>query len=102
ACFEVFARRSGRRLRPGATSTRPRSTSCSQVPAGCRRAIGAWLHHFNLQICYAALKVNAPPRGRRIFMNCIIDAIEKEQHKTEANSFKVGDSVRVHTRVVEG
>jgi large subunit ribosomal protein L19 len=36
------------------------------------------------------------------YMNRIIDAIEKEQQKTDANSFKVGDSVRVHTRVVEG
>ena len=35
-------------------------------------------------------------------MNRIIDAIEKEQQKGDANSFKVGDSVRVHTRVVEG
>ena len=35
-------------------------------------------------------------------MNRIIDAIEKEQLKSDANTFKVGDSVRVHTRVVEG
>jgi large subunit ribosomal protein L19 len=35
-------------------------------------------------------------------MNAIIDAIEKEQHKGEAPQFSVGDSVRVHTRVVEG
>src|SRR5882762_6372630 len=35
-------------------------------------------------------------------MNRIIDAIEKEQLKSDASSFKVGDSVRVHTRVVEG
>src|SRR3954451_71882 len=35
------------------------------------------------------------------FMNRIIDAIEKEQEKDGAK-FKVGDSVRVHTRVVEG
>jgi large subunit ribosomal protein L19 len=34
-------------------------------------------------------------------MNRIIDLIEKEQQKDGAN-FKVGDSVRVHTRVVEG
>jgi large subunit ribosomal protein L19 len=40
--------------------------------------------------------------NRRQLMNRIIDAIEKEQQKTEANDFKVGDSVRVHTRVVEG
>jgi large subunit ribosomal protein L19 len=35
-------------------------------------------------------------------MNRIIDAIEKEQHKTDAGNFKVGDSVKVHTRVIEG
>ena len=35
-------------------------------------------------------------------MNATIDAIEKEQHKIDSNSFSVGDSVRVHTRVVEG
>ena len=34
-------------------------------------------------------------------MNRILDIIEKEQQKDEAK-FKVGDSVRVHTRVVEG
>ncbi len=35
-------------------------------------------------------------------MNRIIDLIEKEQLKTDNNKFSVGDSVRVHTRVVEG
>ena len=32
----------------------------------------------------------------------IIQTIEKEQLKTDLAAFKVGDSVRVHTRVVEG
>ena len=32
----------------------------------------------------------------------IIDTIEKEQINAHITSFKVGDSVRVHTRVVEG
>lgn len=32
----------------------------------------------------------------------IIQTIENEQLKPEVTSFKVGDSVRVHTRVVEG
>ena len=36
------------------------------------------------------------------FKNQIIDAIEKEQHRSDATAFSVGDSVRVHTRVVEG
>lgn len=35
-------------------------------------------------------------------MNRIIDAIEKDQFKSEMPNFRVGDSVRVHTRVVEG
>jgi large subunit ribosomal protein L19 len=35
-------------------------------------------------------------------MNRIVEAIEKEQQKTDSNNFKVGDTVRVHTRVVEG
>ena len=32
----------------------------------------------------------------------IIQTIEQEQFKSDITSFKVGDSVRVHTRVVEG
>ncbi len=32
----------------------------------------------------------------------IIDTIEKEQLKNDIVPFKVGDSVRVHTRVIEG
>jgi large subunit ribosomal protein L19 len=32
----------------------------------------------------------------------IIQKIEQEQFKPQQTSFKVGDSVRVHTRVVEG
>ena len=35
-------------------------------------------------------------------MSTIIDAIEREQFKKDTTPFKVGDSVRVHTRVVEG
>ncbi len=35
-------------------------------------------------------------------MSTIIDIIEKEQQKTDVTSFKVGDGVRVHTRVREG
>ena len=41
-------------------------------------------------------------KGEGIFMNLTIDAIEKEQQKTDRTQFSVGDSVRVHTRVVEG
>jgi large subunit ribosomal protein L19 len=35
-------------------------------------------------------------------MNLTIDVIEKEQQKTDTMQFAVGDSVRIHTRVVEG
>jgi large subunit ribosomal protein L19 len=35
-------------------------------------------------------------------MSTIIDSIEKEQQKTDVTNFKVGDGVRVHTRVKEG
>src|SRR5437899_12023156 len=35
-------------------------------------------------------------------MNRIIDIIDKEQKKADLTPFSVGDSVRVHTRVVEG
>ena len=35
-------------------------------------------------------------------MNRILDLIEKEQQKNDGTKFKVGDTVRVHTRVVEG
>lgn len=35
-------------------------------------------------------------------MSPIIDIIEKEQFKSEVTNFKVGDGVRVHTRVREG
>ena len=35
-------------------------------------------------------------------MNPIIDLIEKEQLKNDVTDFKVGDGIRVHTRVREG
>jgi large subunit ribosomal protein L19 len=41
-------------------------------------------------------------QAERVIMNRIIDAIEKEQQKSDGTQFAVGDSVRVHTRVVEG
>jgi large subunit ribosomal protein L19 len=49
------------------------------------------------------MKMNARQAAEKdIIMNPIIDAIEKEQLKTEVAKFKVGDGVRVHTRVIEG
>jgi large subunit ribosomal protein L19 len=50
----------------------------------------------------AAFVKTTARQGKEIFMNQIIDAIEKEQQKGDAPQFSVGDSVRVHTRVVEG
>ena len=35
-------------------------------------------------------------------MSTIIDTIEKEQQKSDVTNFKVGDGIRVHTRVKEG
>jgi len=50
---------------------------------------------------YASTERGDYSPGRTI-MNRIIDAIEKEQFKTDVTKFKIGDGVRVHTRVVEG
>lgn len=35
-------------------------------------------------------------------MNLLIEEIEREQMKAEVPAFNVGDTVRVHTKVVEG
>ena len=43
-----------------------------------------------------------PPAGEKESMSTIIDTIEKEQQKSDVTNFKVGDGVRVHTRVREG
>src|ERR687892_170112 len=51
---------------------------------------------------FASLLENVPPANGRVIMSQIIDAIEKEQYKADAAQFSVGDSVRVHTKVVEG
>ena len=63
-----------------------------------------WLNHaFRLQIVFSYSRVCARSRAAGDeFMNQIIDTIEKEQQKNDAKTFSVGDSVRVHTRVVEG
>ena len=52
-----------------------------------------------------ALRMRVCARSRAVgakLMNRIIDVIEKEQQKSDLTPFSVGDSVRVHTRVVEG
>jgi large subunit ribosomal protein L19 len=57
-----------------------------------------------LQFYVSCRKLFARPASGEedFFMNQIIDAIEKEQHRGDVTPFSVGDSVRVHTRVVEG
>jgi len=57
-------------------------------------------HECNLQIPSVQVKMSLRTGGR--LMDRIIDVIEKEQQKADANTFKVGDALRVHTRVVEG
>src|SRR2546423_11247544 len=49
-----------------------------------------------MRVCACSRAVGAK------LMNRIIDVIEKEQQKGDLTPFSVGDSVRVHTRVVEG
>ena len=67
------------------------------------RARAQMVGDFGLQ--NPCLRMRVCARGRAAgdgFMNRVIDTIEKEQQKSDATSFSVGDSVRVHTRVVEG
>ncbi len=35
-------------------------------------------------------------------MSSILAKIESEQHKADVTQFKIGDTVKVHTRVIEG
>jgi large subunit ribosomal protein L19 len=48
------------------------------------------------------MKMSARLPADAALMSSIIDAIEREQFKKDIAPFKVGDGVRVHTRVVEG
>ena len=60
----------------------------------------AW--HFSVAFPLCLRKRSVPDfHGNTDAMN-IIDTIEKEQQKTDVTNFKVGDGVRVHTRVKEG
>ena len=67
------------------------------------RARAQMVGDFRLQNGSLRMRVCARSRaaGDEV-MNQIIDTIEKEQQKNDAKTFSVGDSVRVHTRVVEG
>jgi large subunit ribosomal protein L19 len=65
----------------------------------CAQIVG----DFGLQKADRRMSVSARSRSAdQEFMNRVIDTIEKEQQKSDAKTFSVGDSVRVHTRVVEG
>jgi len=45
----------------------------------------------------------APVTGNRKFMNqALLDKIQSEQFRKDGAKFNVGDSVKVHTKVVEG
>src|SRR6187455_2299494 len=44
----------------------------------------------------------APLRSNRFMNQALLDKIESEQYRKDKSSFGVGDSVRVHTKVVEG
>src|SRR5437773_7616144 len=46
--------------------------------------------------------MNTRDRARKDTMSQIIDLIAKEQQKSDMAKFRVGDGVRVHTRVREG
>ena len=61
------------------------------------------LGDFGLQNPCLRMRVSARSRAAGDeAMNQVIDTIEKEQQKSDPTAFSVGDSVRVHTRVVEG
>ena len=67
------------------------------------RARAQMIRDFGLQNQSLRMRVCARSRAADDqFMNQVIDTIEKEQQKSDATPFSVGDSVRVHTRVVEG
>lgn len=60
-------------------------------------------HEIKLQNRCIRMKLSArSPAAGDESMNQVIDIIEKEQQKSDVTPFSVGDSVRVHTRVVEG
>jgi large subunit ribosomal protein L19 len=56
---------------------------------------------FELQTPEGQLSIRSTKTGSDRAMN-IIQKIEKEQFKPEITPFRVGDTVKVHTRVVEG
>src|ERR1700740_3712217 len=56
---------------------------------------------FELQTPEGQLSIRSTKTGSARAMN-IIQKIEKEQLKPEIAPFRVGDTVKVHTRVVEG
>src|SRR5713226_1462214 len=93
------------------------SRACSHGLVGCltlnifspRRAIGAWLQvRFAFSapspenVCPAAGPASAEAtawQAEGVIMNRIIDAIEKEQQKSDGTQFAVGDRDRKSTRL---
>ena len=67
--------------------------SCCEA---CQQEFKLQKRHLRMKVC-----VRSRAAGEQ-FMNQVIDTIEKEQQKSHVTTFSVGDSVRVHTRVVEG
>ena len=49
-----------------------------------------------------AAVTDTPPQSREFMNQALLDKIEKEQFRKEPLKFSVGDSVRVHTKVIEG
>ena len=79
---------------------------CSLIsPLSCARmsaAVAAALHRRVRSGQCASTQRGGYRKARTRTMSTIIDTIEKEQQKTDVTNFKVGDGVRVHTRVREG
>jgi large subunit ribosomal protein L19 len=64
-------------------------------------SIFSQIRAFELQTQEAQLSIRSTKNRSARAMN-IIQKIEKEQFKSEITPFRVGDTVKVHTRVVEG
>jgi large subunit ribosomal protein L19 len=65
-------------------------------------SIFSQIQAFELQTREGQLSIRSTKTGSAHAMNIIIQKIEKEQFKAEIAPFRVGDTVKVHTRVVEG
>ena len=79
-------------------------TAFYQKPADRKSFRAACGHNFWLRAdCVCAIETGfSPERNQTDFFMHLLETIENEQKKTDVPSFKVGDSVRVHTKVIEG